>query len=380
MDFKTKHDHPDYLESLSESGVFFCALLFLILIGLPGCAHKEKEYADSCPTISNRVKKSFLFHKDKCSPHPYRSLEGYQTDLDRYVVTKAAKKCAKQSLKTIACNCKEKPSKAFRKGYEQAYIDVAMGDSGEVPPVPPEEYWAAHYRTPQGYLEVQEWFTGYKLGAEHALADGRYDYNEIATPYSLSGWSSEADGYWGVNATHSQVHTPVEPAPQIAPPAPSAINQPVPGSDTEQVKPTAPEHPLTLPAPPAPESSLPALPPKTRVVPQKKQPQVKPVLPKPPSHSAPPVTAPKPPIPMPKAIHAPEPKLQQPKVKQPSQPVYINDDPPPSPYTLQGYPFKPSHTPLPGRRTEPAQIQQLQHNNEQQQLQTPESLPDYFSR
>ncbi|MCA9013979.1 MAG: hypothetical protein KDA77_01485, partial [Planctomycetaceae bacterium] len=199
MDSKTQNDSPHFLALISESLLLCCTFLASILLGLPGCAHTAGDYEETCQTVSSRVKKCFLFHHDKCSPHPYRSLEGYQTDLDKYVVKHAAKKCAHQSLKTMACSCKDKPSKAFRKGYQQAYIDIALGGSGEVPPVPPEEYWAAHYRTPEGYLEVQEWFTGYKLGAEHALADGRYDYNKIATPYSLSDWNQPAAEQWDGN-------------------------------------------------------------------------------------------------------------------------------------------------------------------------------------
>ncbi|MCA9022798.1 MAG: hypothetical protein KDA74_21765, partial [Planctomycetaceae bacterium] len=105
-------------------------VLLVTLCGLTGCAHTDCEEYGICSPAYNRVKKCFLFHKDKCSPHPYYAPDGYQADLDKFVVKHAAKKCARESLKTISCNCKDKPSKSFRKGYQQAYVDIAMGDSG----------------------------------------------------------------------------------------------------------------------------------------------------------------------------------------------------------------------------------------------------------
>ncbi|MCA9004452.1 MAG: hypothetical protein KDA70_04195 [Planctomycetaceae bacterium] len=338
----------------------------MTLCGLTGCAHTDCEEYGICSPAYNRVKKCFLFHKDKCSPHPYYAPDGYQADLDKFVVKHAAKKCARESLKTISCNCKDKPSKSFRKGYQQAYVDIAMGDSGEVPPVPPEEYWAAHYRTPEGYLEIQEWFTGYKLGAEHALAGGRYDYNEIASPYSLSGWNQPADEQWYAgDVYYAQPQTNVPSEPQTAPPA-SMIN-PHPRPELQIPKPEAsqPRQPLQAvpqhhPLPPPPD-------------PQGYSAPVKPVLPQPEIRKQPPVTAPKPPS----VRQTPAVQSPAPAIKQPALPPYINDDPPPSPYTLQSYPY----TPLPGTPASVAapgssQIEQINHSN-LSRYSTSETLPDY---
>ena len=219
MDSKTPNDIPHFISLTSESLFLLCVVLCCLLVGLPGCAHSDNGYDETCYPVSSRVKKSFLFHHDKCSPHPYRSLEGYQTHLDKLVVKHAARKCANQSLKTLACNCKDKPSKAFRDGYREAYVDIALGESGEVPPVPPEEYWAAHYRTAAGYQEIQEWFTGYKLGAEHAWADGRYEFNQIATPYSLAGWDQPQSDYGPGIADYFQSMPQPEANSEYAPPA-----------------------------------------------------------------------------------------------------------------------------------------------------------------
>ncbi|QDV48614.1 hypothetical protein [Gimesia fumaroli] len=358
---KIDNNGPHFLEFISETRLLFCTFVVVLLAGLPGCAHTDDDYDETCSTVSCRVKKSFLFHHDKCSPHPYRSLEGYQTDLDKYVVKHAARKCAKRSLKTMACNCKDKPSKAFRKGYQQAYIDIALGDSGEVPPVPPEEYWAAHYRTPQGYLEVQEWFTGYKLGAEHALADGRYDYNNIATPYSLMDWNQSAPGEWDENATYRQGNHLTEPTPQAAPSA--SLSSSHQSQTPQPQKVTLPQHPLSLPAPPAPAVPQHSQPKRKQTIPQKQPPQAQPALPPRQPRSQPPVVAPKPPLHVQKTIPAPTLKRHQPEIGKPSQPAYINDDPPPSPYKLQSYPYRPFHTPLPSRQAPSNQYQQRNQTN-----------------
>ncbi len=318
-------------------------LLLFTLVGVTGCAHNSCGEADSCPTVSSRVKKCFLFHHDKCSPKPYWSMEGYQTDLDKFFVKHAAKKCAKESLKTMSADCQDKPSKSFRKGYQQAYMDIALGESGVVPPVPPEEYWAAHYRTPEGYMEVQEWFTGYKLGSEHARADGRYDYNRIATPYSLAGWEQPVAEHWDGNVAYPEEsmpsQVPVETHPAPAPAVPPRHH----GSET-----TLPPPPVSGPQTPlktVPQRHLPEPPPVQSLPDRTPSAQPRPLVPQP--RIQPPAVKP---TPRPSAgiQHTPLPdqkaKPIRPQIKEPALPAYINDDPPPSPYSLQSYPY----TPLPG--------------------------------
>lgn len=56
----------------------------------------------------------------------------------------------------------------FRRGFEQAFIDVAMGASGEVPPLAPRDYWDSDNRTAAGHARAQAWFEGYAAGANIA--------------------------------------------------------------------------------------------------------------------------------------------------------------------------------------------------------------------
>lgn len=352
MGSKIPNDINHKITLISESLFLSCVFLLSILIGLPGCANTDCGSQETCYPISSRVKKCFLFHHDKCSPHPYRSLEGYQTDLDKYVVKHAARKCANKSLKDLACNCKEKPSKTFRDGYRQAYIDIALGESGEVPPVPPEEYWAAHYRTPAGYQEIQEWFTGYKLGAEHALADGRNEYNKIATPYPLAGWDQPQADYWDENQNDYQNMIEPQANPQYAPTMP--MSKPQQTLQTPNaILPPPPAAQMQQPARPIPQRSYPK---PLQTAPQMKQPQTQPALPRQQIRNQPPLEAPKPPLHL---------QLPFPTAKSHQPPAYINDDPPPTPYSLQSYPY----TPLPDSESLPDYHRSLNHTS------TPYHLP-----
>lgn len=77
----------------------------------------------------------------------------------------------------------------FRLGYEQAYVDVALGACGEVPPLPPANYWKASARTPEGHAKAQQWFAGYAAGVEPAKAI--YEpFNRVATSEGAGyGWN-----------------------------------------------------------------------------------------------------------------------------------------------------------------------------------------------
>lgn len=357
MDSK-KSDNVNHLNSLIPGSLlFYCAFLPVALTWFTGCASTDSCNDGSCSLVSCRVKKCFLFHTDKCSPKPYYALEGYQKHLDRFMVKHAARKCAHVSLKNLSCHCKEKPSKPFRKGYRQAYIDVALGDSGEVPPVPPKEYWAANYRTPEGYMEIQEWFTGYKLGAEHALADGRFEYNKIATPYSLAGWDLSAtdqveDNYYQSETEAGSDHAhpvPMNHQNQL-PELPPAI-EPPPATEPHQKRP-APAPPVTRPPETIPQKRTPLPPPP----PQIKQPLNRSNSTQNQIHNRKPEVAPKPVLqsPAPPAV-----KSQRPIIQHHSGPAYRNDDPPPNPYSLQSYPY----TPIPDTRLPANQYRQSDYLN-----------------
>jgi hypothetical protein len=67
----------------------------------------------------------------------------------------------------------------FRQGFIQAYVDVALGGDGMLPPVPPERYWKTCERDPEGYCEADHWFAGYTAGARHALSSSWHAHNQV---------------------------------------------------------------------------------------------------------------------------------------------------------------------------------------------------------
>lgn len=79
----------------------------------------------------------------------------------------------------------------YRQGFEQAYVDVALGSNGEVPALPPANYWKACARTPNGHQRVQQWFSGYAAGAERAKSV--YEpYNEVgSSQFEFNGWAPD---------------------------------------------------------------------------------------------------------------------------------------------------------------------------------------------
>lgn len=100
---------------------------------------------------------------------------------DNYWTKSAARKRAQAELKQLSknqcLNCD------YRLGYEQAFVDVSLGADGQVPVLPPANYWKKCARTPEGHQKVQQWFSGYAAGA--AYATSIYEpYNKVA--HSLS--------------------------------------------------------------------------------------------------------------------------------------------------------------------------------------------------
>jgi hypothetical protein len=105
---------------------------------------------------------------------------------DNFLTTEEARCLAKSDLRKfddgqcLSCD--------YRLGFEQAYVDVARGGSGQVPALPPAQFWKVCARDPKGHARAQQWFAGYAAGAPRAVA--LYEpFNKVA--------SSGAAGYVG---------------------------------------------------------------------------------------------------------------------------------------------------------------------------------------
>jgi hypothetical protein len=97
--------------------------------------------------------------------------------LDDWVAAHEARKRASTSLQDCF---PVKPSRDFRNGYRQAFVDRALGGNGAMPAIPPERYWTTCYRTLGGHQLAQEWFAGYAAGSAQAAAACRYHVNHVA--------------------------------------------------------------------------------------------------------------------------------------------------------------------------------------------------------
>ncbi len=121
-----------------------------------------------------------------CVP-PKTAAVGYVSLQDRWITKQTAKSCAKRDFfNTYDKKCL--PTKHFAEGFEQAYIDVALGKLPVVPAVPPSKYWNAYYRSCAGSNAVQDWFDGYTAGLDASRYHGVSQFNRIQ-----SSWSNGTD-------------------------------------------------------------------------------------------------------------------------------------------------------------------------------------------
>ncbi|MDX1967968.1 MAG: hypothetical protein SFV23_12400 [Planctomycetaceae bacterium] len=145
---------------------------------------------------------------DDCLPKQTPSC-GYMPKHDSLLTQWTAKSCAHEDLKQVRKNC-GKVSKHFADGFEQAYVDQAMGRPAATPPVPASKYWNAYYRSCAGADDVAEWFEGYRLGLEIGGQGGVSRFNRVASSWQTGGGCPDG-------ACHSEAAT--SPQPQTVAPA-----------------------------------------------------------------------------------------------------------------------------------------------------------------
>jgi hypothetical protein len=90
-------------------------------------------------------------------------------------------KLAEQNWKRTVCgsNEHEPHSEDYHAGFIEGFsYFVFRGGDGEPPPVPPQCYWKESFRTPEGQVRVQNWFNGFRVGAQTAR-EGNYRSLEL---------------------------------------------------------------------------------------------------------------------------------------------------------------------------------------------------------
>ncbi len=67
-------------------------------------------------------------------------------------------------------------SRHYYRGFIAGFTDyLDSGGTGEPPPLPPRSYWRLYYQTPEGHQATQDWFAGFRHGADVARASGVRD-------------------------------------------------------------------------------------------------------------------------------------------------------------------------------------------------------------
>jgi len=89
----------------------------------------------------------------------------YLRRIDQWHTDCTARRCAWQAIPNDLSVTGD-----YRNGFTQAFRDVARGADGTLPPIPPERYWDVCFRSGAGHARAQDWFAGYRDGAEAARA------------------------------------------------------------------------------------------------------------------------------------------------------------------------------------------------------------------
>jgi hypothetical protein len=134
-------------------------LALLCLVALPGCTVCQNLRRTMC-----REPGAYSWKRDRA-----RSLALYQEW--------ANEAWARE------CNALGGPATPeYRAGFTDGFVDyVYAGGNGEPPPIPPREFWNADMRSPQGRQLANEWFAGYRHGAQTAQVGGYRDSVTMST-------------------------------------------------------------------------------------------------------------------------------------------------------------------------------------------------------
>ena len=67
----------------------------------------------------------------------------------------------------------------FARGWKNGYFDVSTGASNSLPAVPPHRYWSSHYQDMEGRCKIENFYSGWRCGANEANMQNRPLLNTI---------------------------------------------------------------------------------------------------------------------------------------------------------------------------------------------------------
>lgn len=119
---------------------------------------------------------------------------------------------------------------SYAAGFQDGFVDyVYAGGTGEPPPVPPREFWNVALRSLDGKAMVNEWFEGYRHGAQVAMEGGYRTLATIHTSFTLPPGSNSSDTKppAGTNPPPQQPDVETLPAPPVPVPPPAEAGETV---------------------------------------------------------------------------------------------------------------------------------------------------------
>jgi hypothetical protein len=130
-----------------------CSWLLLGVTSLSGCSVYDK-----------------IIHNAIIDPAHY---DRYSDKLGRCVRDKCL---AEEAWDEICARDGDVYSRHYYRGFMDGFTDyLDAGGSGDPPPLPPRSYWRLYYQTPEGHEAIQDWFSGFRHGADVARASGVRD-------------------------------------------------------------------------------------------------------------------------------------------------------------------------------------------------------------
>ncbi len=153
----------------------------------------------------------------------------YSSKGDRARSLKAYRQWADEAWSVERRACPDVADNAdYALGFRDGFVDyIYAGGDGQPPPVPPRKFWNVGWRTPEGDVGAQQWFAGYRHGAQSARNSGLRQNGVVLSSYlalgQMEGPSSPADGVAPPSYHGESLSDPQEPLPSpnggIVPPA-----------------------------------------------------------------------------------------------------------------------------------------------------------------
>jgi len=165
-----------------------------------------------------------------CSWLPYAVRNTLGVPLDRIkecAFRRHLQKIARQTWTAMQRQDPKTYSPAFVKGFEDGFVDFIDRDGiGEPPAIPPQCYRHDVLRSPRGQIEIEDWYAGYRFGAQTARATGMRE--RVTIPISapprfpanpIGNESVQSESLEKAPQSLENMPTPVGPADEKAAPA-----------------------------------------------------------------------------------------------------------------------------------------------------------------